>query len=1122
MTEELFRAPTASNDVDFSPIEPEIDDGSACRDIFARAYVEPSGFKRRAVKEQPRELPSLDGFVLIFDVETVEHALTFGVAELHEKRRRKKRVVFYNEDLRTSDPAGYDRLKEICRTLDVKLVPREWLFQNGIWLARNLGWAVAGANVAYDLSHIADSFEPATKSARFGTRFCNGFALRHHFVSLQGLQAPVFCRIKRDDRHHVRYDMKKAAVVDVLTVASAHTDRNHALMDPPGTPPDQRTSACHAFGVPFEDRPGSHSGEITIENVEGCLYDVDRTAALLWALDREQARHPIALHLSQAQTGAAIAKAYLDALGVRPRSDVQPDFIKLKPYLGYAAQAYFGGRVEARIVKTPLPCVYLDFLSMYPTVFSLLGLWWKHVTPATVVVDEIPPREISELLARLREHPDDLFDPEKWKALDFFALVWPNGATLPARVDIPTGGLSRRERIAYEAARLYEEASIAQAPFWNALDACGRKIVPDMLFEPKRKRWQRAGEFADVPRRILGKNHKRPQSGETFGNIDDIAQHVRDALNNQDLTTSDVLSFFATHERPTRARARAEARRSIGLGDDEQAASDSSVTIGSIIESKMPLWYAGPDLAAAAIRGGAPQIIRAWRLRPVGMLGSLKPILFRGADRIDPRTDDFYTRLIELRKAETGDALDDERRSTGYKVVANSGAYGVSAETSPIDIDPDDKTRKPHRVAVYEAKQYDKLVDRPERHGRWNFFPTASLVTAGSRLMLDLAIREVERRRGEVLYDDTDGLIVASSKEGGFAPCEGGKYQLPDGMRAARALPWSEVEAIRERFSSLNPYDRSVLPGSVLKLEDENFLDKKREERCPLWCYAVSEKSYALFNLDERGEPVIRKYSTFVLGQYRSPIPGDREGRWIQAAWTREIRTAVGKPVEAFSWEQYPAIAPLTLSTWNALSPYRDNAGPFDFVAAAMVSHKLLDIAARPYACCMEPRPACMPFSNAADWQAQEWRCLRCEEPWDFERFPRFLTYGEIVTATLQHVERKRLCADGSEQSTTSRGLTIPRPVRVETKKPIGKERPVDPTDTTEGLTFEQLDATNVLVYTDSAERLVELRAEIVAEGVAAFVARTPEVSRSQIYAFVNEGTTPRKSTIEKLEAALR
>jgi hypothetical protein len=65
-------------------------------------------------------------------------------------------------------------------------------------------------------------------------------------------------------------------------------------------------------------------------------------------------------------------------------------------------------------------------------------------------------------------------------------------------------------------------------------------------------------------------------------------------------------------------------------------------------------------------------------------------------------------------------------------------------------------------------------------------------------------------------------------------------------------------EASRERFTSLNPYDRAIVAGSVLNLEDEDFADKMRDARCELWCHAVSEKLYALFTLDAQGEPVIR------------------------------------------------------------------------------------------------------------------------------------------------------------------------------------------------------------------------------------------------------------------------
>jgi hypothetical protein len=990
----------------YEPIVPTIDDRLILRHIFARAYAEPRGRKTRAPRTPRSELPSLDGMVLVLDCETVEHRLTFGVLEIYERRRLKTRAVFYRDALQSTDPVGFVRLKTICRALGVKLVKREWLFQHAMWPARRYGWAIVGFNVAYDLSRVADSFEPATKTARYGARFCNGFELQKRFVGTKSHIIRPFCRIKRDDRHHVRFDMKAAVVIDLATAAFAHTDKNMPLMaEPP------KESACRAFGVPFAVRPGAHSGEITFENVEGCLYDVRKTSELLWALDAEHAKHPVALHLSKAQSGATIAKAYLDALGVQPRLQVQPDFPK--PYLGYAAQAYYGGRVEARIVKVLLQCVYLDFLSMYPTVFALLGLWSNHIIPANLEVEEVPPEEIAALLMHLREYPETLFNPATWRRLDFFALVDPNGANLPARAPIvPPIGLCP-ERLAIEAER-------------------------------------------------------------------------RDY--------------------------------------EKQDTSNAVVTIGPV-ESVEPLWYAGPDLAASAIADGKPVILRAWRLRPNGIQESLRAIPFRGADLIDPRSDDFFARLIELRKTVTGDAIDDERRSSGYKVVANSGAYGVFAETSPIDVDPDERNRKLRRVSVYADSSFETEVDRPERPGRFNFFPTASLVTAGARLMLALAQREVEGRGGDVAYCDTDSLVVVATHDGGFVPCEGGPYRLPNGSRGLHALSWEEVETIRERFASLSPYNRTIAPGSVLKLEDENFVDKRRTARCELCCYAVSEKLYALFTLDKRGEPVIRKYSSHVLGQYRSPIQGDRH-EWIIDAWKREIRAALGRPTEAFAWEQYPAISQLTLTTWNVFEPYRENdrLRPFDFLAVGVVNRSAIDLAIEEVAglerCCEDPRPGCPLFSDPKEWREQDWRCLRCEAPWDFELRPRLKTYGSLIRSTLRGVERKRLCADGSEPTRRTRGLLIPRPVHVESKEIIGKEVIVDPTDTAEGLTAEMLSATEVLLYENATKRLDALRTKIRATGIK-LVARASGVSRSEIQAIINEGAIPQESTITRLEGSL-
>ena len=224
------------------------------------------------------------------------------------------------------------------------------------------------------------------KTARPGSRYCNGVALTHAFTvydeASEALRkaAPAFARIKRDDRHHVRYDVKNGRVLDLATLAFALTDTNHSV-----------ESACKAFGVPYEERPGKHTGIVSEVNVAGCLYDVTKTSELLWALAKEYERHPIALTPDAAQSGAAIAKSYLDAFGVQPRLRVQPSFEKR--YLGYAAQCYFGGRVECRIVHTLVPCVYLDFASMYPTVFSLLNLWFDHVIPAELEPVEMDPAE---------------------------------------------------------------------------------------------------------------------------------------------------------------------------------------------------------------------------------------------------------------------------------------------------------------------------------------------------------------------------------------------------------------------------------------------------------------------------------------------------------------------------------------------------------------------------------------------------------------------------------------------------------------------------------------------------------------------------------------------------------
>ena len=203
--------------------------------------------------------------------------------------------------------------------------------------------------------------------------------------------------------------------LDLRTLVFALTDRGHTL-----------ESACKAMGVPYEKRKVKH-GTITTEYVGYCREDVEASGALLGASLNEFLRHPVALQATQAYSPATIGKAYLRKMNVRPvleRQHVDPRI------LGWSMSAYYGGRAECRIRKTPVPVVYCDFLSMYPTVCSLMGVW-DLLTAEHVEMREDAREEVQQLLNDL--DVDACFDAALWPRLVGIAQILPDGDILPVR-----------------------------------------------------------------------------------------------------------------------------------------------------------------------------------------------------------------------------------------------------------------------------------------------------------------------------------------------------------------------------------------------------------------------------------------------------------------------------------------------------------------------------------------------------------------------------------------------------------------------------------------------------------------------------------------------------------------
>jgi hypothetical protein len=207
--------------------------------------------------------------------------------------------------------------------------------------------------------------------------------------------------------------------LDLRTMAFALTDVGYSLKN-----------ACEAFAVEHGKQAVETHGVLTEEYIDYNRQDVTATRELALKLREEYDRHPIELQETKAYSPASVGKAYLRAMGIEPILKRQAEFPKT--YLGYAQSAFFGGRTSAHIRKTMVPIVYTDFLSMYPTVNSLMGLW-PFVIARRIDVIEHCQSDVERFLRRIRIKPADLFKPATWKRLTAFVKVIPAGDILPAR-----------------------------------------------------------------------------------------------------------------------------------------------------------------------------------------------------------------------------------------------------------------------------------------------------------------------------------------------------------------------------------------------------------------------------------------------------------------------------------------------------------------------------------------------------------------------------------------------------------------------------------------------------------------------------------------------------------------
>jgi hypothetical protein len=479
--------------------------------ILDQEPLEKAGTK----KAQP-----LPKYVLVLDTETTTDALqslNFGVYQFCEldadgSYTCREEGAFYADDLDARQLEVLRRYvldrnrRRVKGELKFRLYERRGFVEKVMYAAIQAGAAIVAFNLPFDLSRLAVEYRVARgaggrgwsfvvfryKSKEKGEWLPNSFRPR---VQLRPKDSKAaFIRLAGGDMNQ---PYRVGRFLDLKTLVWALRNKSLGL-----------ESSCSEFKVPGKLPNYVPSGRVTAEEIDYCRQDVRATVGLLNALLEEFKRYPLGdLPPERAYSAASIAKAFLKTMGVvAPKQKFQLD----EKTKGICMQGYYGGRAEIRVRHIPVPVVYTDFTSQYPTVNTLLGLW------SLLIAQRVRVRDVTQEVQALLESltVDRLLDQQTWPELAFFALIQPDGDILPVRTIYGDGQSGNQTNIGLN-------PLTSDKPIWFA----GPDIVGSNLLQGRPPKILRAiriepiGIQEDMKSAMLGSGSIDPYGDDFFRKV---------------------------------------------------------------------------------------------------------------------------------------------------------------------------------------------------------------------------------------------------------------------------------------------------------------------------------------------------------------------------------------------------------------------------------------------------------------------------------------------------------------------------------------------------------------------------------------------------------------------------
>lgn len=381
---------------------------------------------------------------LTFDCETTTdagQALRFGTYQLRKAGELRESGIFYDPDGVTG--IELEVMTAFANRAGLTLRDRD-SFVDEIFFRRayQLNATIIGFNLPFDISRLAIKHGSARAPIDTDVHPMRGgftFTLSRQKIfpnvrvkhmsskaALISFAAPMGNPDSRGQRRRgIKSPVRRGHFIDLKTLAAALFAKSFSL-----------GSLSKFLEIPnpkkeFED----FDGPITDEILDYAVRDTQAT----WECFVELMARFVDLKLDRSipekiYSEAGIGKAYLKQMDVKPWRKAQPEFPA--QLVGNIMGTYYGGRSEVRIRREIRQVMLCDFLSMYPTVCTLMRLW------SFVIADGMTSRDATEEARALLEQVDldMLRSPKSWAALHMIVRVKPDADIFPVRADYCGGG----------------------------------------------------------------------------------------------------------------------------------------------------------------------------------------------------------------------------------------------------------------------------------------------------------------------------------------------------------------------------------------------------------------------------------------------------------------------------------------------------------------------------------------------------------------------------------------------------------------------------------------------------------------------------------------------------------